>query len=66
MLFPPTQAPLAEPLSEQEKLDWLRLIRTDNVGPITFYKLLEQFGSAGAAGLRPAGRCRRCGASSGE
>jgi len=36
-------------LSATEKLDWLRLIRSDNVGPITFYKLLERFGTAGAA-----------------
>ena len=35
--------------AEQEKLDWLRLARTDNVGPITFYKLLDAFGSAGDA-----------------
>ena len=27
-------------LPDAEKLDWLRLIRSDNVGPITFYKLL--------------------------
>lgn len=32
-----------------EKLDWLRLIRTENVGPITFYKLVETYGSAAAA-----------------
>ncbi|MCI5061195.1 MAG: DNA-processing protein DprA [Alphaproteobacteria bacterium] len=32
--------------SEAEKLNWLRLIRTDNVGPITFYKLLERYGTA--------------------
>jgi DNA processing protein len=37
------------PLSAQEKLDWLRLIRSDNVGPITFFRLLERFGSAAAA-----------------
>lgn len=36
-------------LSNQEKLDWLRLIRTDNIGPITFYKLLEMFGSVSEA-----------------
>jgi DNA processing protein len=29
-----------------EKLDWLRLIRTENIGPITFYRLLEQYGTA--------------------
>jgi len=43
------QAPLAAPLTPQDKLDWLRLSRTDNVGPITFYRLLERFGSAAAA-----------------
>lgn len=36
-------------LPKNEPLDWLRLIRSQNVGPITFYKLLNQFGSAGAA-----------------
>jgi DNA processing protein len=36
-----------QPLAE--KLAWLRLIRTDNVGPITFYRLMERFGSAQAA-----------------
>lgn len=35
-----------KPLAAKEKLAWLRLIRTENVGPITFYKLLERFGSA--------------------
>ncbi len=34
------------PLSAKEKLAWLRLSRTENIGPITFYKLLERFGSA--------------------
>ncbi len=33
-------------LSENEKIDWLRLIRSENVGPITFYRLLERFGTA--------------------
>lgn len=33
-------------LSEKEKLEWLKLIRTENVGPITFYKLIDTFGSA--------------------
>ncbi|MFN3076526.1 MAG: DNA-processing protein DprA [Alphaproteobacteria bacterium] len=36
-------------LSCSEKLDWLRLSRSENVGPITFYRLLEHFGSAEAA-----------------
>jgi len=29
-----------------EKFAWLRLIRTENVGPVTFYQLIEKFGSA--------------------
>ncbi|WP_435640210.1 DNA-processing protein DprA [Micavibrio aeruginosavorus] len=29
--------------------DWLRLARTPHVGPITFYRLLQKFGSARAA-----------------
>jgi DNA processing protein len=36
-------------LNPAERLDWLRLIRTENVGPVTFYQLLHRFGSAGAA-----------------
>jgi DNA processing protein len=35
--------------NDAEKLAWLRLSRTENVGPVTFYQLLEQFGSAQAA-----------------
>lgn len=34
---------------EEEKLDWLQLIRTDNIGPITFYNLVEFYGSAAEA-----------------
>jgi len=37
---------VTKPLSENERLDWLRLIRSENVGPITFHRLLERFGSA--------------------
>ena len=36
-------------LSAAERLDWLRLIRSENVGPITFYRLIERFGSAARA-----------------
>src|SRR5579863_5083401 len=36
-------------LNPSEKLDWLRLIRTENVGPVTFYHLLSRYGSAAAA-----------------
>lgn len=40
---------VASSLSDREKRDWLRLIRCDNVGPVTFYRLLERFASADAA-----------------
>ena len=36
-------------LSEAERIDWLQLIRSENVGPITFNQLLDRFGSARAA-----------------
>lgn len=35
--------------TDQDKINWLRLFRTDNVGPVTFYRLLDRFGSAGEA-----------------
>ncbi len=37
------------PLSAAEKRDWLRLIRSERVGPITFFRLIERFGSAAEA-----------------
>ena len=33
-------------LSETEQLDWLQLIRTEQIGPITFHRLLKKYGSA--------------------
>jgi DNA processing protein len=36
-------------LSEAQRLDWLRLIRSENVGPRTFRSLLNHFGGAGRA-----------------
>lgn len=33
-------------IHSHEKLAWLRLSRTENVGPITFYRLVEAYGSA--------------------
>lgn len=38
-----------ELLSAEQRLDWLRLIRTENVGPRTFRTLINQFGGAAAA-----------------
>lgn len=36
-------------LSDSDKLDWLRLIRSENVGVVTFNRLVELYGSAGKA-----------------
>ncbi|MBN9060291.1 MAG: DNA-protecting protein DprA, partial [Rhizobiales bacterium] len=39
----------ADRLSDRERLAWLRLIRSENVGPVTFRQLIRHFGSATAA-----------------
>lgn len=39
----------ARGLSAQERRDWLRLARSEGVGPVTFFGLMARFGSAGAA-----------------
>jgi DNA processing protein len=36
-------------LSERERRAWLRLARTENVGPVTFRNLLACFGTASSA-----------------
>ena len=36
-------------LNDQQRLDWLRLIRSDNVGPATFRELVNHFGDPTAA-----------------
>jgi DNA processing protein len=36
-------------LTPAQRIAWLRLIRTDNVGPVTFRQLLNRFGSAEVA-----------------
>ncbi len=42
--------PVARPrLTWQQRRDWLRLIRTENVGPVTFRDLINRFGSAETA-----------------
>jgi DNA processing protein len=49
-------------LGDVERIDWLRLIRSDNVGPRTFRSLLRHFGSARAALERLPDLARRGGA----
>jgi DNA processing protein len=39
----------ARVLDHAERCDWLRLARTQNVGPVTFAQLLKRFGTAGKA-----------------
>ena len=49
-------------LSEEQRLDWLRLIRSDNVGPRTFRDLVNAYGGARAALAALPGLARRGGA----
>jgi DNA processing protein len=41
--------PTSRPLTDAQRIDWLRLIRSDNVGPRTFKSLIRHTGSAAAA-----------------
>jgi DNA processing protein len=41
--------PAGPRLSDRQRLNWLRLIRTPNVGPASFRDLINRFGSAEAA-----------------
>ncbi len=41
--------PGSMPLEDAQRIDWLRLIRSDNIGPRTFRSLLNHCGSARAA-----------------
>src|ERR1700731_3265421 len=50
-------------LTDAQRLDWLRLIRSDNVGPRTFRSLINHFGSARTALQRLPDLARRGGAS---
>jgi DNA processing protein len=49
-------------LTDEQRIDWLRLIRSDNVGPRTFRSLINHFGSAHAALERLPDLARRGGA----
>ncbi|MGH6767553.1 MAG: DNA-processing protein DprA [Xanthobacteraceae bacterium] len=50
-------------LTDEQRLDWLRLIRSDNVGPRTFRALINLYGGARAALARLPELARRGGAS---
>jgi DNA processing protein len=47
--MPAADPTLPPPPNDEERLAWLRLIRSEHVGPITFRRLLDRFGSASAA-----------------
>ena len=47
MTTPPN--PITPPLSRDEQIAWLRLLRSRRVGPSTFFRLLTEHGSAGLA-----------------
>jgi DNA processing protein len=49
-------------LTDEQRIDWLRLIRSDNVGPRTFRSLINHFGSAREALARLPELARRGGA----
>lgn len=44
-----TEATKRHPLGDKERLDWLRLARSTNVGPRTFDQLIAVYGTPGAA-----------------
>ena len=48
-------------LSEEQRLDWLRLIRSDNIGPRTFHDLVKYYGGVRAALAALPGLARRGG-----
>jgi DNA processing protein len=49
-------------LTDDQRIDWLRLIRSDNVGPRTFRSLINHFGNARSALERLPDLARRGGA----
>jgi DNA processing protein len=57
-----TRTPITTHLSDAQRIDWLRLIRSDRVGPHTFRSLVNHFGSAHAALERLPELARRGGA----
>ncbi len=44
-----SKKPVAHLLSDEQRLNWLRLIRTRNVGPVTFWRMINHFGGAARA-----------------
>jgi DNA processing protein len=57
-----TRSPSTANLTDAQRIDWLRLIRSDNVGPRTFRSLIKHFGNAHTALERLPDLARRGGA----
>ncbi|HEX3116887.1 MAG TPA: DNA-processing protein DprA [Bradyrhizobium sp.] len=57
-----SKTPGTRHLTDAQRIDWLRLIRSDNVGPRTFRSLINHFGSARMALERLPELARRGGA----
>src|SRR5258708_21877610 len=51
-------------LTDEQRLDWLRLIRSDHIGPRTFRSLMSHYGSARSALAAVPDLARRGGAAS--
>ncbi len=49
MEFIPSHHPLTPPHTVEDRVDWLRLLRSRRVGISTFYRMLEEHGDARAA-----------------
>ncbi len=48
-------------LTDEQRIDWLQLSRSENVGPVLFYQLVNRYGSAAAALEALPGLARRGG-----
>jgi DNA processing protein len=48
-------------LDDEQRIDWLQLSRSENVGPVLFYQLINRYGSAAAALRALPGLARRGG-----
>ena len=46
---PSSPTPFTPPTTEEDRLSWLRLIRSRRVGPGTFWRLMSEYGDANAA-----------------
>jgi DNA processing protein len=57
-----TRTPSSIHLTDEQRIDWLRLIRSDNVGPRTFRSLINHFGNPRTALQRLPDLARRGGA----